>query len=291
MVPDVDFTVYKDKTQVKGFLFRNDDDTYYDFTGSSVRMDFFKTGPNGTPEVINGSTTLSTGSVAFTLLGTIFDTLGNFEYVVIETKSTNEEVPLTRGNVLVVNYVPFSESINAFLTSELPIGLVVNENFINQKIKYWRLFLQDAFDIKDANINNDDAWPILVNALIAKLIAYDTLIQVISGNIINVLGNNVVYKETSANTSAGIKSIETGPTKVEFKASGDLLTDIMKSASTRDSGFLNMLTANLCGLASKLGVKLPMCKQVKSTIIFKHYKNPEWEYPTLRDILTEEQVL
>ena len=296
MKPEVDFTVYENKLQIKGFKYRNEDETFYDFTGSSVRMDFYKAGPESAPTAISGSITLATGDVSFILSALHTDTVGNYEYMIIETNASLEQIPLSKGNIIVEPYVPFSESIESFLQSELPTGFVLDQNFINQKIKYHQLFLQEAFTISDANIHSEAAWPILVNALIAKLIAYDALVNAFRGNLLAILAassNSSSSGSSSSTTAGGIKSIETGPTKVEFLPAGEIVNQLVKSASSLKSGdedALSQLHSGLCGLASKLTLKLPMCKANRLVNIFQYYQNPDWQSTTLEQIGTDEVV-
>ena len=121
----------------------------------------------------------------------------------------------------------------------------------------------------------------MVNILIAKLIAYDALILAIRGNLIAVLGSNSISTtegSSSSQTTGDIKSIETGPSKVEFHAAGDTMSSIIKSptsASTNGNNIINQLSEDVCGLARKLLVKLPMCRAQNVVTIFQKVSKPK----------------
>lgn len=266
---DLDFTLYKGKTQTKGFTFRNDDDTYYNLTGT-VRLDLYTNGPTNSPETIQGTITEGTSNASFLFPSTLLTEEGNFEYIVVETKPSSEQIVLIRGNIIVSPYVTFSETVESFLLTELPINFTLDNNFVNQQTKYWRLFLQEGFDITDANLNKDSAWPILVNALIAKLIAYNALTMALKGNLITVFGSSTISTSTS---KRDVKSIETGPTKVEFHPAGDTMNQIIKSSTSANSDIFKNLSEDLCGLARKLTVKVPMCRADKVVTIFQYVKS------------------
>lgn len=284
MFPEIDFKVYKDKNQIKSFSFKNEDETVYNFTGSTVTMKYYKNGPTETPEEISGAITLATGVVSFNLLPAVLDEVGIFEYVIIETRSDTTEVPLIKGNIIIEEYVPFSLSIEAFLATELPTGMELDYNFRTQKIKYWRLFFQDTYDIPDSAINNDAVWPILVNALIAKLVVYDAIALALQGNLMAILGGNSV--STSSSTTTGdVKSIETGPAKVEFFPAGETVSQILRStASSQKGNVLDEFQTSLCILARKLTLKLGMCKADKVVTIFQYHKNPDWGFQSVYDL-------
>ena len=278
MLINLDFNLYKGKEQIKGFTFRNDDGTYYDLTGSVVSINFYKDGDGLEPLLIEGVLG-SNSNMQFT-----FNTLdlvneGKFSYVIIETKLDSDQVILLRGSITVVPYTVLSMDIDSYLQVELPHGFTLDNNFINQKIRYWRLFLQDGFDISDSNLDIDLAWPILVKVLIAKLVAYDALVLAIKGNLLTIFGSNANSTGTTTSSKAGgIKAITTGPSKVEFHAAGETMSQIIKSSSGTSAGstsILSTLAEDICGLARKLTVKLPMCAADKMVRVFQYYKKPQ----------------
>lgn len=275
MIQDLDFTLYKNRLQVKAFRFRNEDGTYFDFSDSTIRMDIYRDGPDENPTSVNGVITIETADVSFSISPMITSNVGSFEYVILQVKES-DNIPLIRGNIVINEYVPFSDSIEQYISAELPEGLTLSEKFINQKIRYWRLFLQEAYNVKDENLNVDSAWPVLVNVLIGKLIAYDALVTAIKGNLFSVFNATSNYQSNSSSTTNGdVKSITTGPTQVEFYASGETVNSVIKSVTSNSENgksILSQMAEDLCGLASKLTLKLPMCKAGNVVMVFKNVK-------------------
>ena len=262
----LDFKLYKGKTQEKSFTFRSEDGTYMDLTDSTVKFDIYNNGL--LKSSINGTIDIETATVVFTFNSSILDWDGSYEYYIVKVKTDEVDVNLLYGNIILELYVPFSQSISSYLESELPIGFVPSVNFINQKTRYWRLFLQSAFDIGDSLLNVDSAWPELVNALIAKLIAHDTLMTSIRGNLITAFGENIITSEKTIAMGGDIKSIETGPSNVEFHPVSETLMQLLKSTTTGQN-LLVQLSEDICGLAKVVAVKLPMCKAGRLVVPFQ----------------------
>ena len=223
---ELDFVLYKDKPQVKTFGFTNEDDSIYDLTGSTVKLLFYKT---ETPTEITGSVTLLTGKVSFTFTESDADTLGIYEYIIEETKQDLSIVKLSMGNLVIRDYVPFSNTVDSFLETELPASIKLEENYKNQRLSYWRRFLMDAFNIAEADLETDSVWPIMVNALMAKLIAYDALLLAAKGSLLQFMGGDFTKL---AGQGGPIKKIETGPSNVEFYSVMDTIDKLLKPSAS-----------------------------------------------------------
>jgi len=285
---EIDFKLIKDKIESKVFKFTNADESVYDMTDSTAVCKFYKA---PTPPVeITCNIDVPNGKITIPFTAAHADTLGTYEYIVEEDVGGGGTIlPLVKGNIEVLDYVPFSESIEAYLRSELPANLTLTPDYRNQRIMYWRRILQAAFEISDADINKESVWPTLVNALLAKLVVYDALMLSASGAFIQFLGGD--YTDTTTIGGGGVKSVETGPARVEYF---DTATSA-KNAFASSSGDLSMFEAlkqGLCGLANYLKVKLPMCDGNVIPIPPKYYENPDWAYRTLSDIadIIESQV-
>lgn len=274
---EIDFPLYADKAQSRTFGFTNLDDSIYDFTGSTVVLKLYLD-----PEIptdIGGSIVILTGKVTFNFTTTHTDNIGIYEYLIEETKSDTSKLIIGGGNILIKEYVPFSETIEAYLNTELPADITLTENYRIQRITYWRRFLMDAFDIPVDQINIDASWTVMQNAFIAKLVAYDALMLAARGNLLHILGGD--YSSTTTSSSdGGIRSIETGPARVEYFPTGDTIQKIFSTSSTGTT-VLDTLISDICGLASFLKVKVPMCKGNKITINPLYYQNEDWHIPTL----------
>lgn len=275
---EVDFKLVISKDEDKLFKFTNADGTVYDMTGSSVICKFYKN--PSSPDNISCSINVSTGVITVPFTSSLVDSNGVFEYLIEETTASSDIIPLVKGNITVLDYTPFSETIEAYLISELPANITLTENYRNQRIFYWRRILQDAFNISDSNLNIEEAWPILVNVLIAKLVVYDAMMLAAKGSFMAFLGGDYTISDS---IGGPIRKIETGPANVEFHPISDSLKSVFQPGSSGVSSF-DIMLKDLCGLSNKLEVKLNMCDGNKITVSSKYFKNNDWDYPTLNDI-------
>jgi len=272
-VMEIDFPLTEDKAEDKVFKFTNADGTVYDMTGSTAACKLYLDGPDSAPTEFAASIDVGTGKVTIPFTATHTDNQGTFEYILEETKATTQVIPLVKGNVIVIPYVPFSESIEGYLTTELPANLTLTVNYQNQRVMYWRRILQNAFEISDANLNIEAAWPTLVNALFAKLIVFDALELALKGAFIQFVGGS--YTDTTTITGGDIKAIETGPTRVEYYGTSTSVKEAF-SASQGGISMFDALKESICGLANHLQVKLPMCEDRTVPIIPQYHQNPDW---------------
>jgi len=276
-INEIDFKLIKEKAEAKVFTFTNADGTIYDLSTSTVVCKLYLD-PESAPEEISCTTDVPTGKVTVPFTTTHTADTGTFEYI-IEQEKSGLIIPLVRGNITMVNYVPFTETIEAFLRSELPANLTLNEDYRNQRIFYWRRFLQEAFYILDSDLNIEEKWPVEVNMLIAKLVVYDAIMLAAQGSLASFFGGDY----TSTSTIGGsLAKIETGPTKVEYHSVGRGIESIFRMGPNGETPFEIIMTS-LCGLASKLGVKVPMCKGNNIPIGPKFYQNTSWNYKSLLD--------
>ena len=280
-VKEIDFKLVKDKIESKVFKFTNSDGTVYDMTDSTAKCFLYKT---ATPTEIVCTIDVVTGKITIPFTAAHSDTLGTFEYILEETKITTVVIPLVKGNIAILDYVPFSESIEAYLNSELPANLTLTMDYRNQRIMYWRRILQTAFAIADADLNIESAWPTLVNALLAKLVVYDALTLGARGSFAAFMGGDYT---TSDDLGGPIRKIQTGPAIVEFHPTADGLESIFKPNSQGVSAWDSM-NSDLCGLAGYLKVQLPMCAQRRVPIAPGFDRNPDWNYTTLDELITLE---
>jgi len=279
-VKEIDFQLIEDKAESKVFRFTNADGTVYDMTDSTAQCHLYLV--VGTPTSFACTIDVVTGKITVPFTAVHSDNTGTFEYIIEETKVTTDVIPLVKGQVIVVPYTPFSETLEAYLNSEMPANLVLSMDYRNQRIMYWRRVLQEAFEIADADLNIESEWPTLVNALIAKLVVYDAMMMAARGSFIQFMGGS--YQDTASVSGGGaVKSVETGPARVEYYDAAASA----KSAFSASSGHPSMFEAlmdSTCGLASQLHVKLSMCPGNKVPIAPQYHQNPDWDYPTLDEI-------
>lgn len=73
----------------------------------------------------------------------------------------------------------------------------------------------------------------------------------------------VVGGDDSENAGGSVKKIITGPTEVEFFDTAEALSDFLSSSKNSKSVLDNMF-AGLCGLANKIGIKIPYCNDPRN---------------------------
>lgn len=275
----IDIQLIEDKEVDKLFTITNDDGTIYDMTGSTAECKLYLDPES--PTTIACTIDVGTGVITVPFTTTHTANVGTFEYIIEETNAGGTVISVAQGQIVIVSYTPFSEAIEAYLNSELPANLVLTEEYRNQRIMYWRRTFQSAFDITDNDLNIEEAWPVLVNALLAKLVVYDALILAAKGSFIQFMGGS--HQSTTSTTGGGaLKSVETGPAKVEYYDSAASAKSAF-STSAGGMSFFESLLSGICGLANQLGVKVHMCSGNTIPIKPQYHQNSDWDYTTLAE--------
>jgi len=279
IIKEIDFKLIKDKDESKIFAFTNADGTAYDMTDSTAECKLYL--DPSSPVSITSNINVGTGKITIPFLAVHTVGNGTFEYILEEDVGGGGTIlALVKGNITILDYVPFSETIQAYLNSELPANITLTEDYRNQRIFYWRRILQTAFEIADDNINIEEKWPTLVNILIAKLVVYDAMMLASRGSFMAFMGGDY----TSSDDLGGpVSKIATGPASVDFHSTSKALSEMLQPGSSGMS-VLDVMMVDLCGLSRRLGVKVPMCSDKYIPITPKYYQNPDWDYPTLDDM-------
>lgn len=160
-------------------------------------------------------------------------------------------------------------TVNEYIDLELPSNLTLDTKWVQGKKKYWELFMNPGFESipKELRCENFED---MCNSLIAKLVVYDAFQMAAMGSFIAFIGggNNSKDQSTevdpeSAPDGGNIKSITTGPTKVEFYSTSTALKDLLSSQGENGS-VMDVLFAGICSLASRIGIKVPYCDDNRS---------------------------
>lgn len=188
--------------------------------------------------------------------------------------------------VLINTYIP--ESIFGYV----PIG--VKKQFIEK----WQLYIQPLVNhcIPIEEYNNELYYEALENQLIMELAAYDFMVLQISNMVkatANVITENNSYTKeevedmacvraggtpgssssSSSSSSRGsggtgsVKAIKTGPTEVQFNDDFEQESDSASNAlkAMQPGGLIDLLKQELCMLAERLDIYLPICDQIPVT--------------------------
>lgn len=172
-----------------------------------------------------------------------------------------------------------SDSIYQLIDVYIPESLLPYLSDMDKQtyIEKWQLYIQPLVDrpsgeeIPLEEYNNELVYEALENQLIMELSAYDFL----TVGIINMMRGvtNIIQEETSSSTqppgtetaegNQKVKSITTGPTEVQFYEGldGDATSSLAKAVTTalQPGGVIDTLKQNLCMLAGRLSIYLPIC--------------------------------
>jgi hypothetical protein len=133
--------------------------------------------------------------------------------------------------------------------------------FLRTKQK-WQKRLAPGLQIPLSDTFDERLWPPLANQLIANLIVRD---------LIYIAINQLLL---STGSGGEVRSVKTGPTEVEYQGSDESLKSFVSS-----DGIPRLYRAEVCGLASSLGIHLKDCKGKNVRIPKVLYnKNPlKWQ--------------
>lgn len=176
-----------------------------------------------------------------------------------------------------------SGSIYQLIDTYIPEKIfgVVTTSTKRQFIEKWQLYLQPLVNhcIPLQEYNNEMYYEALENQLIMELAAYDFMsVQVanmVKAQAQSILENNTTSSSGGSEPSDGyqgdVKKIQTGPTQVEyFNPNGDesdLASNIIKALGP--GGLLDMMKENLCMLAGRLDIYLPICERPTRVVVPK----------------------
>lgn len=176
-----------------------------------------------------------------------------------------------------------SGSIYQLIDTYIPENIfgVVTTSTKRQFIEKWQLYLQPLVNhcIPLQEYNNEMYYEALENQLIMELAAYDFMsVQVanmVKAQAQSILENNTTsssgWSEPSDGYQGDVKKIQTGPTQVEYfnpnEDESDLASNIIKALGP--GGLLDMMKENLCMLAGRLDIYLPICERPTRVVVPK----------------------
>jgi PKD repeat protein len=155
-----------------------------------------------------------------------------------------------------------------------------------QFIEKWQLYIQPLVnhEIPIEEFNNELYYEALENQLIMELAAYDYMVVQISlmvgATAESVKDSNSTSSSESESESESsessrgsgeVKRIQTGPTEVEFFNDTDSESKTSSNVikAMQPGGVIDILKQNLCMLAERLSIYLPICRTVKKVVVPK----------------------
>jgi PKD repeat protein len=197
--------------------------------------------------------------------------------------SNNRPVEKVTKTVLISDKVKthLSNSIYVLINTYIPYSIFgkVPSSVKQQFIEKWQLYIQPLVnhEIPVEDFNNELYYEALENQLIMELAAYDYMILNIQ-NVINATSQTIIKdnsqssgssSDTSSASGGSIKKIVTGPTEVEYfndtESEKDFISNITKA--TQPGGFIDILKQNLCMLAGRLDIYLPICENQTRVVV------------------------
>lgn len=176
-----------------------------------------------------------------------------------------------------------SGSIYQLIDTYIPENIfgVVTTSTKRQFIEKWQLYLQPLVNhcIPLQEYNNEMYYEALENQLIMELAAYDFMsVQV--ANMVKAQAQSILENNTTSSSGGSeppdgyqgdVKKIQTGPTQVEYfnpnEDESDLASNIIKALGP--GGLLDMMKDNLCMLAGRLDIYLPICERPTRVVVPK----------------------
>lgn len=175
-----------------------------------------------------------------------------------------------------------SDTIYNLIDSYIPsdFGVTMGDEDKSLYINKWQLYIQPLVNhcIPLEEYSNELYYEGLENQLIMELAVYDFLYTYASKMIISTTGRLQELISNSSKTSEGssgeeglkIKQITTGPTEVQyFDSMSDSISSLYKYyvQSLQPGGFLDQYKTNLCMLASRLEIFLPICGEISKEVV------------------------
>ena len=214
-----------------------------------------------------------------------FDKPGFYKVILVVKDPASNTVGSSEQRVPVTDKAKthLSGSIYQLIDTYIPENIfgVVTTSTKRQFIEKWQLYLQPLVNhcIPLQEYNNEMYYEALENQLIMELAAYDFMsVQVanmVKAQAQSILENNTTSSSGGSEPSDGyqgdVKKIQTGPTQVEyFNPNGDesdLASNIIKALGP--GGLLDMMKENLCMLAGRLDIYLPICERPTRVVVPK----------------------
>lgn len=214
-----------------------------------------------------------------------FDKPGFYKVILVVKDPASNTVGSSEQRVPVTDKAKthLSGSIYQLIDTYIPENIfgVVTTSTKRQFIEKWQLYLQPLVNhcILLQEYNNEMYYEALENQLIMELAAYDFMsVQV--ANMVKAQAQSILENNTTSSSGGpeppdgyqgDVKKIQTGPTQVEYfnpnEDESDLASNIIKALGP--GGLLDMMKENLCMLAGRLDIYLPICERPTRVVVPK----------------------
>ena len=285
----VDIEVYKDRDATRKFIVTVDS-APVDISDGTINLLYVAEDGDPTEKTVLGTVGgTNSNEVTFILPKADLGVIGLYEYKVIQTPSAGDDIPWFFGNISIIDETGITASLPIYIQDEKPANLSLDQDKINNRVRYWRNYLQPLVNpvIADEDLDDESKWPFLVNVLIAKLVVYDGILLELKNAAVTAAGSS---SDSTVTGSGAVKKIETGPSNVEWYDSAEAVSSLLKTGTNGTSTMDGML-GDLCMLASRVRITLPICpKPNRGTVIpIKAVMDP-LEGNSVTDILNRNNI-
>ena len=203
-------------------------------------------------------------------------------YIVTLSYGSSEENPSSTQQVIMVSdkvYTTLSDTIYNLINFLLPEDISGEIPMANkqQLISKWQLYLAPLVRhcIPPEEFNNEFYFEALENQLVMEAAAYDIMVLRINQMVQGF--STKLTKSQQQSSSSGeepedenkVKHITTGPSEVEFFNEEDYLSDVFSSVikAMDPEGIIALMKSQLCMLAERLDIYLPICQRLPESPI------------------------
>ena len=169
-------------------------------------------------------------------------------------------------------FTTLSDTIYKLIDTWLPTEVFgeINQAAKVSMIKKWQLYIHPLVNhcIPIEELYNELYYEALENQLILELAAYEYMTLNVNQKVQGLLGY-ISENHSSGSSEAGeaegeIKHITTGPSEVEFFNPDDFASDALSSIikAMDPNGVMALLKQQVCMLAERLDIYLPMCQRL-----------------------------
>lgn len=203
----------------------------------------------------------------------IYDELGR--YIVTLKYLSDETVVDSYSQTLMVSdkvKTTLSDTIYLLINTLLPEDIFgeISTNIKHQMIQKWQLYIAPLVNhcIPLEEFSNELYYEALENQLIMELAAYDYMVLKVNQMVQGISGSiGKSSREGEGDGEGDIKHITTGPTEVEYFDQNTFTTDALSAIikAMNPEGVIALLKQQVCMLAERLDIYLPMCQRLPAT--------------------------
>lgn len=178
--------------------------------------------------------------------------------VTLTVVDSNGTSTVTTRSIIVDSKLILPVTIEDLVKLKLPTSFPYRPEQLNAAIVTWQFYIQPLVNspgVSEADINNELAYPPIVNALVGYIVAYQILLDYVSSASLSAAGSGVDGQE------GVVKRIETGPSNAEFRDTSDYLK-YMTSAG----GIIEQVKTQMCALAFRCMIQIPYCSKLPTPV-------------------------